>query len=130
MPAAFRRLCVETKPRLSVRLMLMIQPPLGGCVLKLVDVADPFGQIFQPPLGGCVLKPVCEQGNQPADRAQPPLGGCVLKQQLRLRRHPARRGQPPLGGCVLKHNRLIAIFRADFQPPLGGCVLKPYKSIT
>ena len=55
-PAAFGRLCVETVMRPRASPLRTCQPPSGGCVLKLVDVADPFGQLFQPPSGGCVLK--------------------------------------------------------------------------
>ena len=32
------------------------QPPLGGCVLKLVLVVLVLVVLVQPPLGGCVLK--------------------------------------------------------------------------
>ena len=34
-PAAFRRLCVETKMRSSCIGRWAVQPPSGGCVLKL-----------------------------------------------------------------------------------------------
>ena len=34
-PAAFRRLCVETRNPAFVRLGYAYQPPSGGCVLKL-----------------------------------------------------------------------------------------------
>ena len=54
-PAAFRRLCVETAVRLTI-LKHTTQPPSGGCVLKpfpasMRRIAQP-----QPPSGGCVLK--------------------------------------------------------------------------
>ena len=32
------------------------QPPLGGCVLKLLPVGRNLYKEYQPPLGGCVLK--------------------------------------------------------------------------
>ena len=35
-PAAFRRLCVETKTITRLP-SIKIQPPSGGCVLKLID---------------------------------------------------------------------------------------------
>ena len=38
IPAAFRRLCVETKPR-KFRWQVYVQPPSGGCVLKLKEYA-------------------------------------------------------------------------------------------
>ena len=34
MPAAFRRLCVETLRLETIEQAACIQPPLGGCVLK------------------------------------------------------------------------------------------------
>ena len=34
-PAAFRRLCVETKLSPALDTLKINQPPLGGCVLKL-----------------------------------------------------------------------------------------------
>ena len=37
-PAAFRRLCVETTERRANQLLVRIQPPSGGCVLKLIPM--------------------------------------------------------------------------------------------
>ena len=34
------------------------QPPLGGCVLKLLQLKGRGFLVNQPPLGGCVLKPL------------------------------------------------------------------------
>ena len=34
LPAAFRRLCVETSSAITSALLMPCQPPLGGCVLK------------------------------------------------------------------------------------------------
>ena len=55
IPAAFRRLCVETKPR-KFRWQVYVQPPSGGCVLKQdgLDIRKKLEN--QPPSGGCVLK--------------------------------------------------------------------------
>ena len=36
--------------------MHLIQPPLGGCVLKQPDKNGQARRKTQPPLGGCVLK--------------------------------------------------------------------------
>ena len=55
-PAAFRRLCVETKPMARDRASVARQPPLGGCVLKQTTTATAPELTTQPPLGGCVLK--------------------------------------------------------------------------
>ena len=80
---------------------LKIQPPLGGCVLKLgksrrikhfykpaafrrlcvetvLAPLLPSGKVGQPPLGGCVLK-LFDFLYQMGHHHQPPLGGCVLK---------------------------------------------------
>ena len=56
-----------------------VQPPSGGCVLKLCVGTCGINRRSQPPSGGCVLK----------------LHGCIA---LRLEIK-----QPPSGGCVLKH---------------------------
>ena len=124
MPAAFRRLCVETT-KLFNTLCSAYQPPSGGCVLKLFARAGlsmfrwpaAFRRLCvetlndwlylpawaaQPPSGGCVLKP-CRRTSLRDSLNQPPSGGCVLK---RLGQENARHGacQPPSGGCVLKLN--------------------------
>ena len=83
----------------------MLQPPSGGCVLKLATcspcrrqrIAAAFGRLCvetqlktlgvefgeQPPSGGCVLKPALED-LETAWLSQPPSGDCVLKQLYRL----------------------------------------------
>ena len=55
-PAAFRRLCVETASVVATGSLLRIQPPSGGCVLKQQRHITMCIQMFQPPSGGCVLK--------------------------------------------------------------------------
>ena len=55
-PAAFGRLCVETRSR-QPRPHGRHQPPSGGCVLKRGDGAGRGQSANQPPSGGCVLKP-------------------------------------------------------------------------
>ena len=80
LPAAFRRLCVETAYKMADGDIIYGQPPSGGCVLKL--------QIFQK------LKPFSV--------SQPPSGGCVLKLDITAE-SLANDFQPPSGGCVLKH---------------------------
>ena len=55
LPAAFRRLCVET---LMFALLSgsFAQPPSGGCVLKPYEGLSIAVNEVQPPSGGCVLK--------------------------------------------------------------------------
>ena len=79
LPAAFRRLCVETFHG-TFPFFLLFQPPSGGCVLKLrcrIYVGNSRGQ---PPSGGCVLKRLVF-GFDELYYTQPPSGGCVLKPQ-------------------------------------------------
>ncbi|OHR19798.1 hypothetical protein HMPREF2560_05475, partial [Neisseria sp. HMSC078H04] len=74
--AAFGRLCVETSGVL-IWMALLVQPPSGGCVLKLCDPFDKTNRQHQPPSGGCVLKRLhCRIDGE--DEDQPPSGGCVL----------------------------------------------------
>ena len=54
-PAAFGRLCVETA-WLSMKTVLLVQPPSGGCVLKPIATQHHDIAHVQPPSGGCVLK--------------------------------------------------------------------------
>ena len=53
--AAFGRLCVETTVCICYG-KYYVQPPSGGCVLKLFWVVNPLVLEDQPPSGGCVLK--------------------------------------------------------------------------
>ena len=55
LPAAFRRLCVETVSSIA-DLSQESQPPSGGCVLKQDFAPLVWRQVVQPPSGGCVLK--------------------------------------------------------------------------
>ena len=56
------------------------QPPLRGCVLKLlVSLRGVYRQSWQPPLRGCVLKPSGFGESDKFSQMQPPLRGCVLK---------------------------------------------------
>ena len=55
MPAAFRRLCVETADFIHA-VCGFGQPPSGGCVLKLSWMSIISILNIQPPSGGCVLK--------------------------------------------------------------------------
>ena len=77
-PAAFGRLCVETIRQVK-QLEYPVQPPSGGCVLKLhessavvlITKAAAFGRL-------CVETSVMPSGLNFSAR-QPPSGGCVLK---------------------------------------------------
>ena len=56
LPAAFRRLCVETERPGIATARIRPQPPSGGCVLKHTSFRIIFAIVPQPPSGGCVLK--------------------------------------------------------------------------
>ena len=78
MPAAFRRLCVETSI-FSDGLSLVDQPPSGGCVLK-PDVAVRHGNTHRPAAFGRLrVETAAKAGCFYAAIRQPPSGGCVLK---------------------------------------------------
>ena len=84
--AAFGRLCVETISK-GYSLCVAMQPPSGGCVLKLWHNLLIRNCYQQPPSGGCVLKH--HYGfRKKYPQLQPPSGGCVLK--LFLRTPPSR----------------------------------------
>ena len=59
-PAAFRRLCVETRIQ-NLYNPHHLQPPSGGCVLKLKCIKRLHLSNAQPPSGGCVLKLLIER---------------------------------------------------------------------
>ena len=100
-PAAFGRLCVETKSRKDC--WWYASPAAFGrlCVETIWLLCEHL-RPFQPPSGGCVLKPERPEDQSSAPN-QPPSGGCVLK---RLQKSVAKKNlpQPPSGGCVLKQD--------------------------
>ena len=53
--AAFGRLCVETAILVLI-IIVFVQPPSGGCVLKHASPLCKIHLWLQPPSGGCVLK--------------------------------------------------------------------------
>ena len=91
-------------------------------MLKPVLLIYGLNYAVQPPSGGCVLK-LCVLNCAKIERGQPPSGGCVLKQSLNLGFGGFVK-QPPSGGCVLKQHMAIMPKRGKPQPPSGGCVLK------
>ena len=107
--------------------IISIQPPSGGCVLKLSNWENTLSNIIQPPSGGCVLKRLCIRQYRHPNWSQPPSGGCVLKPWRPLV-VSGRISQPPSGGCVLKRFTMPSQGCWTIQPPSGGCVLKLFKS--
>ena len=120
-PAAFRRLCVET--RLSrMTCSGFCQPPSGGCVLK--PDCDPmeYQKFGQPPSGGCVLKP--RPDLKPNSTLAPAAFRRLCVETIRTKPKQPKTPQPPSGGCVLKQSKRHRYPFRSFQPPSGGCVLK------
>ena len=68
-PAAFGRLCVET-PTVTGVMLGVIQPPSGGCVLKLLSKMRAVS-VFLPAAFGrlCVETPLPPSSSQPAKPA-------------------------------------------------------------
>ena len=77
-----------------------MQPPSGGCVLKL-SITARAADLAEAAAFGRLCVETRRRNHQLQPRRQPPSGGCVLK--LSLHRQACRfRFQPPSGGCVLK----------------------------
>ena len=78
LPAAFRRLCVETSLTYCITIQ-QNQPPSGGCVLKpKYNFLPP--NLYKPAAFRrlCVETGTSVRG-KPSLTNQPPSGGCVLK---------------------------------------------------
>ena len=98
-PAAFGRLCVETVKRGGDG-RSPIQPPSGGCVLKL-PIHQMSRTVRIPAAFGRLCVETTHLNTSQGEDVQPPSGGCVLK-PADLHGHRICRNQPPSGGCVLK----------------------------
>ena len=105
MPAAFRRLCVETPDILATYRSFQPAAFRRLCVETTIAASSCLHRWTQPPSGGCVLKHTDNPTSTPDRR------------------------QPPSGGCVLKHYQDVVFDSLPPQPPSGGCVLKPYWGI-
>ena len=81
-----------------------IQPPSGGCVLKLTILA-----VGRPLLGPAAFGRLCVEtsrwGSIGQSIQQPPSGGCVLKQVIGYR-YALQYIQLPSCSCVLKQQPL------------------------
>ena len=78
LPAAFGRLCVETK-RTHGLLLSPCPAAFGRLCVETVRFCLALSGLHQPPSGGCVLKLFFGRVLQICS-IQPPSGGCVLKQ--------------------------------------------------
>ena len=99
-----------------------IQPPSGGCVLKLMAEGRST-RIYPPAAFGRLCVETALRNAVSKAAGQPPSGGCVLK-PLQLAILPTNWAQPPSGGCVLKLLSPLRLKTWKNQPPSGGCVLK------
>ena len=78
----------------------LTQPPLRGCVLKLLTLVRKGELIKQPPLRGCVLKPFNQAESPSYAIAAASARLCVETPSENFL--PTEPMQPPLRGCVLK----------------------------
>ena len=101
VPAAFRRLCVETTPLMLTVFALRPAAFRRLCVETVISTTNASSVKSQPPSGGCVLKR--NQHDQ-----------CVVSQPAAFRRL-----------CVETPNATTSPLWDVNQPPSGGCVLKP-----
>ena len=99
-PAAFRRLCVETRFASSTSWFQVPAAFRRLCVETIVSFSKPWTTVpaaFRRLCVETIRALVCS-----LIFAQPPSGGCVLKLGGRVECHKFV-VQPPSGGCVLKH---------------------------
>ena len=68
---------------------MLMQPPSGGCVLKLKAFDCLCRHSLQPPSGGCVLKHEVGHATKHLGIRQPPSGGCVLKLIVKIATFPS-----------------------------------------
>ena len=80
LPAAFRRLCVETRAEMWI-VAGVAQPPLGGCVLKQDVTGCDLNWLLPAAFRRLCVETLRTLPNKSALTRQPPLGGCVLKLQ-------------------------------------------------
>ena len=90
-PAAFGRLCVETRRRNHQLQPQRSQPPSGGCVLKLDLLGEGFGEVGPAAFGRLCVETFVLMGTIGGLDDQPPSGGCVLKQLYLLKRFYAQK---------------------------------------
>ena len=81
--------------------LLNLQPPSGGCVLKLCHYLSLFSRFCQPPSGGCVLKRY--GGRLAVIKTYPAAFGRLCVETSQIPNSTNTANQPPSGGCVLKH---------------------------
>ena len=98
-----------------------MQPPSGGCVLKL------FGNMHHctnstAAFGRLCVETRCFRGN--AVNAFPAAFGRLCVETTQYWVIFKAWAQPPSGGCVLKLYSLACRWSRREQPPSGGCVLK------
>ena len=100
-PAAFRRLCVETKIK-----PCGFRRRLGPAAFRRLCVETPVLRSTSQEARPAAFRRLCVEtiGHLPAAAHtlfQPPSGGCVLK-RVRWSMQGEYIHQPPSGGCVLK----------------------------
>ena len=100
----------------------MVQPPSGGCVLKLAIFFLLSTLKKQPPSGGCVLKP--QQDRIWWYFAQAATFGWLCVETLALWYAIANAKAATFGWLCVETFRLLYSYWLATQPPPRGCVLK------
>ena len=127
-----------------------MQPPSGGCVLKLsgwisasrcvvaaafrrLCVETRLPEILQQPEGAAAFRRLCVETALAAASKYTDNAAAFRRLCVETASFGAVLGwfcwQPPSGGCVLKPARAGSNRPRCRQPPSGGCVLKHYVKI-
>ena len=99
-PAAFGRLCVETR---------------AGCSENVAVIPAAFGRLCVETTSVSLV---------PSSDTPAAFGRLCVETEQVLSTHNLF-SQPPSGGCVLKQQSQTSFSSCQNQPPSGGCVLKP-----
>ena len=121
-PAAFRRLCVETR---NLCFNCFISLPAA---FRRLCVETCGKRLTKPAYGPAAFRRLCvETSPYRAHNSKSSPAAfrrlCVETKTVKNKRR--RYAQPPSGGCVLKRRLDTQWYGFDTQPPSGGCVLKP-----
>ena len=80
--AAFGRLCVETSLLMAEAVIIPVQPPSGGCVLKPKFLIFYLQWMLAAAFGRLCVETLNSLVSELATSEQPPSGGCVLKHHV------------------------------------------------
>ena len=124
---------------------LFVQPPSGGCVLKLLNAGTTINWESQPPSGGCVLKRLsqvktwcngvpaafrrlCVETGRNKDQCEygaPAAFRRLCVETLEYACNVAKADPAAFRRLCVETLISHLLIRWFNQPPSGGCVLKP-----